>query len=569
MGYDGNGDELAAWVAENSPSGVRVLLQYTGSVGTNDFRTDASSVQPGKKLGVPGGFCTSSYQAVLGPYLAAVTAGHCGSPGQTIGIWPSQTNIGSVAETLNHNNSPADTLIAARAGITAASNDVVTSSDAQYHSITNFGESYSSYPAASQGNVYCFSGVRAEQFGSPETCGSLNSLHTDVNYGSGLVIRNLVAVNACSRDGDSGSPVYDTRNTRAFAALGTLSGGNATDAQGGSSGDQIYCAASPLMFFTPWESTCRMHPLLEPCGNLPEPIVALSSSTPGSPTVDGTANKDVVGSFLTATGDFDCDGHDDILWYTASGADTVWYGNGGNSFSGYSGLQIAGSYDTVIAGDFNADGCDDLLFYAPGAAADFIRYGSPGKSFPSQSLSVNGTYKVAVGDFDNNSYTDIFWYGSGTALDYVWWFDAGSSSYAPSYTSGTQLVVNGVYDYVVGGQFDGNAGADLFFYAAGTAADFLRRGNVGPSTAFGAGVQMDVAGDYRPVVGKLNAGGIDDIFWHDGNYLAQNVRYFGSTTGTKTATTYNSNLLVGRYAPFAGNYSNANGPDVVFMYRAG
>ncbi len=64
-----------------------------------------------------------------------------------------------------------------------------------------------------------------------------------------------------------------------------------------------------------------------------------------------------------ASGDFNGDGHADILWQNANGQTAVWEMNGPSLIGGGSVNVNAGpDWKAVGTGDFNADGLADILF---------------------------------------------------------------------------------------------------------------------------------------------------------------------------------------------------------------
>ena len=132
---------------------------------------------------------------------------------------------------------------------------------------------------------------------------------------------------------------------------------------------------------------------------------------------------------VAGTGDFNGDGHADILWRnTTTGDMTDWLGlsNGGfhdNAANGFTnvplGWQVAGT------GDFNGDGIDDILWRntSTGVITDWL--GLPNGGFQDNaangSTSVPLTWQVAgVGDFNGDGRADILWRNSSTGAVTDW-----------------------------------------------------------------------------------------------------------------------------------------------------
>lgn len=186
-------------------------------------------------------------------------------------------------------------------------------------------------------------------------------------------------------------------------------------------------------------------------------------------------------TLVPVVGDFDADGFDDILWYgSGSAQDYFWWGNtnvdnpGGNDFTTTSPVASGTGY-TPLAGDFDGDGGDDVLWYGPGTLADSIWWmDNPRGTFSSSARTITGTtFDPAVGDFDGDSKEDILWYAPGTTADSIWW---GATAAAGTFgTITTSYVINNTYDPTAG-DYDGDGYDDLFFYAAGTGADYLNWG---------------------------------------------------------------------------------------------
>jgi len=68
---------------------------------------------------------------------------------------------------------------------------------------------------------------------------------------------------------------------------------------------------------------------------------------------------------IAGTGDFNGDGRMDVLWHRADGALTDWLGTGSGGFSpnGANELEVVDpQWQIAATGDFNADGKDDILW---------------------------------------------------------------------------------------------------------------------------------------------------------------------------------------------------------------
>src|SRR6478609_6100136 len=64
--------------------------------------------------------------------------------------------------------------------------------------------------------------------------------------------------------------------------------------------------------------------------------------------------------------------------------------------------SLGGDYQP-FAGDFNGDGRDDVFLYAPGAAQDYVEYGTTTRgSFTQVAVSVFNRYQPFVGDFNGD-----------------------------------------------------------------------------------------------------------------------------------------------------------------------
>ena len=131
---------------------------------------------------------------------------------------------------------------------------------------------------------------------------------------------------------------------------------------------------------------------------------------------------------IVGTGDFNGDGHADILWQNDNGEVTDWLGNANGGFSGNianadnhvdAGWQVAGT------GDVNGDGRDDIIWRntTTGDLTDWLGQangsfsGNTNFAWNNASLS---WHIVQIGDFNGDGHADILWQSdSGEVTDWL------------------------------------------------------------------------------------------------------------------------------------------------------
>jgi RPA family protein len=137
---------------------------------------------------------------------------------------------------------------------------------------------------------------------------------------------------------------------------------------------------------------------------------------------------------VVAIGDFNGDGHSDIMWRNVDGRITNWLGTDTGSFTdnvanAYNGVAL--DWQVAGIGDFNGDGRDDILWRdTDGRITDWLSTASGGYQ-PNSSVfyqHVSTDWQVSqIGDFNGDGIDDILWRNSdGRLTD---WLGTGTGSF--------------------------------------------------------------------------------------------------------------------------------------------
>lgn len=177
-------------------------------------------------------------------------------------------------------------------------------------------------------------------------------------------------------------------------------------------------------------------------------------------------------------------------------------------------------------------------------------------------FTVQNAYDPITGDFDGDGIDDIFWYAPGSAADFIWWFD-GSGNY-----TGSEITVNGTYQPLVG-DFDENGTSDVLWYKAGTGADFVWwfKKNDRSDRPYD-GNEIVINGTYDPVVGDFDGDGASDVFWYKPG-TGQDVIFYFKTGDHGTQPYVAGDITVnGTYVPLAGDFDGDENSDMIW-YKPG
>lgn len=225
---------------------------------------------------------------------------------------------------------------------------------------------------------------------------------------------------------------------------------------------------------------------------------------------------------IPVVGNFGEDGtRDQILWYRPGPASEVlWSFNADGSHENLAVDVDQDDWRIPITGHFRSrTHWTDILWFEPRSATidtwtfnyDFAPLKSGAGSAELLGVTEGTEYLPIVGNFDGDNQTDIFWYAPGSAADWLWLSDGNQNIVLfDSY----QFAVDGDYHPIVG-DFDGDGDDDIVWYRAATEIAG------GPSYAWyfdGPSVEvrvLSVIGDYVPYVEDFDGDGCTDILWYD------------------------------------------------------
>ncbi|MBC8129209.1 MAG: FG-GAP repeat protein [Rhizobiaceae bacterium] len=249
-------------------------------------------------------------------------------------------------------------------------------------------------------------------------------------------------------------------------------------------------------------------------------IVALyGPSVPGIETADGSnVALSHIGSHgtwsLSGVGDFNADGHVDLLWRDPATAqvDQWQLRDGFWSLSIDLGASKPAGWTIAGVGDLNGDGVDDVLWR--NAATAQIDQWQMQNGHWSRSIDHGATKgadwtEAAIGDFNGDGTDDVLWRKTDTAQVDQWQMKNGywSRSIDHGANKGLDWTLAGV------GDFNGDGVDDVLWRNAETAQVDqwqMQNGYWSRSIDHGAnkGVDWSVAG-----IGDFNGDGTDDVLW--------------------------------------------------------
>ena len=214
------------------------------------------------------------------------------------------------------------------------------------------------------------------------------------------------------------------------------------------------------------------------------------------------------------SGDFNGDGHSDILWQNASGQIAIWNMNATNIIGG-------GSLGPIRGQAGRRSGLATSTLTAPPTSCSRTPTGKPrsGKSMGTRSIGGGAvspnpgpSWKaIGSGDFNGDGHSDILWQNASTGQVAIWEMNG------TSIIGGGTLGVNAgpSWKAVGTGDFNGDGLSDILFQNTGNGQAAIWEMN--GTNIIGGGAVSSVPGNSWHTIGAsdFNGDGFSDILWQN------------------------------------------------------
>ena len=236
---------------------------------------------------------------------------------------------------------------------------------------------------------------------------------------------------------------------------------------------------------------------------------------------------------VVGVGDFDGDGHADILWRnTGTGENYLYFMNGTTILpsEGYIRTVADQNWQVAGVGDFDGDGKADILWRNGVSGENYLYFMNGTTILASEGYirTVDTAWQGAgIGDFDGDGKADILWRNASSGQNYLYPMNGktilGTEGYIRTVAPNLGWTIAGV------GDFDGDGKADILWRnnagASPTGENYLYPMN-GTQILGTEGYLRSVADQHWQVaaVGDYDGDGKADVFWRN-YFTGENYLY--------------------------------------------
>jgi uncharacterized repeat protein (TIGR01451 family) len=256
----------------------------------------------------------------------------------------------------------------------------------------------------------------------------------------------------------------------------------------------------------------------------------------GSATATAT-DPVVILPALGSRGDFNGDGHLDVIWQdSVTGFAQIWFlgGTQGATVIGAANLTASNPWRLVGVGDFNQDGRTDVVWQDPqtGAAQVWFLGGTQGNAVTGASTLSNGNaWRImSIADFNGDGHPDCIWQDPVSGQAQIWFM---GGPLGVTVTGAVNLTASNTWRIVGTGDFNLDGHPDVVWQdSVSGAAQVWYLGGAQGNIVVNA---VNIAGSSAwriASVGDFNLDGRVDLMWQDPVTGSSQIWYLGGALGT-------------------------------------